>query len=189
MVVLKDEWEGKAVNEAHIVHSDEYFLLEEEVYQFIGVDEIKGVAAIRRLDATDLIRSPQAGFVPPFFSEKDYVTGREVSIDDYRGKHVLLDLMSTSCGPCIMEFPRLKRLMSTYGPDKFAVIGIIGNSKEDHMIEIHNLFWPQVLSNDVVRLYKVLGYPTTYIISPEGKVIYKNVKGEELEKLLAEIIK
>lgn len=71
-------------------------------------------------------------------------------------------------------------------------MGIIGASKPENvekLIDKHELTWYQVLSDEIVEKYGVVEYPTTFLISPEGVVLHKNIKGEVLEEHLAELFK
>jgi hypothetical protein len=70
-------------------------------------------------------------------------------------------------------------------------LGIIGHSKPEDvakLIDKHKLTWSQILSGEIVKQHGVMSYPSTLLISPEGKVVFKDIKGEELEKVLAELI-
>ncbi|WP_407654614.1 TlpA family protein disulfide reductase [Catalinimonas niigatensis] len=118
------------------------------------------------------------------------MTDREVSTSQF-GKFIYLDFWATWCGPCIKEFPRLKKLSEQYNKDKFEIIGIVGASKSDaikKVIEKRGVNWRQIHSDKIVDKYQIREYPTTFLISPDGKIIGKNIRGEELEKRLAELI-
>jgi hypothetical protein len=70
---------------------------------------------------------------------------------------------------------------------KFEIISIVGDSTSeslDKMIEKHSILWPQVVSNDINRIkeeYGIKGYPTTFLLNPDGVIIAKNIRGQELE--------
>jgi peroxiredoxin len=168
-----------------------YFILGDNIYQYVDVDYNKLVVRVRKMKDGKNLRAAQVGFTAPFFQGKDFVSGKEFSIDQLKGKYVLLDFWFTTCAPCIEEFPKLKALTTQYKTDKFEVIGIVAHSKPEQlsgMIEKHGLSWKQVLSDDIAKQHGVTSFPYTLLISPEGKVIRKNLRGEELEKILAELI-
>jgi peroxiredoxin len=191
MVVLTDIVRGKTVDLSVPVRPNQYFYLGSDMYQYVGVDAKKIVISIKKMQNPDTVKSAQVGFTAPGFQAKDFKSGKEVAIEELRGKYVLLDFWATWCGPCIKEFPRLKALTAHYNKSKFEVVGIIGASRPEdvaRLIDKHELTWKQLLSDEIVEQHGVNYYPSTLLISPEGKVIYKDIKGEELEKVLAELI-
>lgn len=192
MVVLTEKTKGKTVDLSVPVRPNQYFYLGNKMYQYLGVDEKKKSIKIKHMQDTGTVKSAQVGFTTPDFKGKDFKTDKEVAMKQLKGKYVLLDFWATWCGPCIKEFPRLKALASRYDKSKFEIVGIIGLSKPEDvakLIDRHELTWTQVFSDEIVEQHGINSYPSTLLISPEGKVIYKDIKGEELEKVLAELIK
>lgn len=115
----------------------------------------------------------------------------------FRGKYVLIDFWSSWCGPCKASFPYMKELYEHYRGDKFEILGVsIDQDKTAWLNELkkQQLTWPQVLDtkNVSVNSFAVTAVPTAYLISPEGKIIMKQVGfGEEgdgeVEKKLKEL--
>jgi thiol-disulfide isomerase/thioredoxin len=191
MLVLTGKAKDKTVDLSTPVRPNQYFFLGGDVYQYLGVDEKKMVMRISRVQNADLVRSAQIGFSTLDFSGTDFTSGSVMAMEQLKGKYVLLDFWATWCAPCIKEFPRLKDLTARYDSSKFVVLGIIGHSKPEDvtkLIDKHQLTWSQILSDEIVKQHGVMSYPSTLLISPEGKVIIKDIKGEELEKVLAELI-
>ncbi len=192
LVVLTDKARNRTVDLSVPVRPNQYFYLGDVMYQYLGVNGEKSVARIRKVQHPDTVKSAQIGFPTLDFKGKDFKSEKEVTTEQLKGKYVLLDFWATWCGPCIKEFPRLKALTDQYDKSKFEVVGIIGQSKPEDvakLIEKHGLTWSQVLSDKIVEQHGVASYPSTLLISPEGKVIYKDIKGEELERVLAELMK
>ena len=192
LVVLTDKARNKTVDLSVPVHPNQFFYLGNVMYKYLGIDGKKSVARFRKVQHPDTIKSAQVGFATLDFKGKDFKTEKEVTTEQLKGKYVLLDFWATSCGPCIAEFPRLKALTAQYDKSKFEIVGVIGKSKPEDvakLIEKHGLTWSQVLSDEIVEQHGVVSYPSTLLISPEGKVIYKDIKGEKLEKVLAELLK
>lgn len=104
--------------------------------------------------------------------------GEQVSLKDWRGKVVLLNLWATWCGPCRKEMPALQRLQQTLGSDKFQVValavdkaGLEGTRKflKDNKIE-HLATFADPTARDGMKL-KVIGMPTSILIDAQGREI------------------
>jgi len=174
------------------VSPNQYFHLGEKIYQYLGIDAIKKTAKIKSVKHVDNLKSAEVGFQSPDFKGTDFKTGIVVDLEQFKGKYILLDFWATWCRPCLEEFPKLKDLSALYDKSKFEIVGIIGDSKPENaakLIEKYELTWHQILSDEIAAQYGVVSYPTTFLISPEGKITHKNIKGEALEKLLAELFK
>jgi peroxiredoxin len=192
MIVVTDKDKQKSVEHTVPVPPNQYFHLGEDVYQYLGIDAAKKTARIKRVKDVEVLKSAQIGFTSPDFQGKDFKTGEAIAMDQFKGKYILLDFWATWCGPCIEEFPRLKALTSQYEESKFEIVGIIGDSKPEtveKLIDKYGLSWYQILSDEIVEQYGVLNYPATFLISPEGKILHKDLRGEELEKVIAGLIK
>jgi thiol-disulfide isomerase/thioredoxin len=126
-------------------------------------------------------------------TQKDQPT----TFSSFRGKYVLIDFWASWCGPCKASFPYVKELYQQYRSDKFEILGIsIDQHKTAWLNELEKqqLPWPQLLDtkNVSVNSFAVTAVPTAYLISPEGKIIMKQVGlGEEgdgeIEKKLKEL--
>ena len=111
----------------------------------------------------------------PNFTLPD-LNGKQVSLSDFRGKWVVLDFWGSWCGWCIKGFLQLKEAYKEYG-DKIVVIGIDCNESEDEWREGVKKYQLPGLNlyngNDqkIYQDYKIEGFPTKVIISPEGKLV------------------
>jgi len=104
--------------------------------------------------------------------------GEEVSLKDWKGKVVLLNVWATWCAPCREEMPALDRLQGELGSDKFQVValavdksGLDGARKflTDIKVEKLALFADPTARDGTVL--KVYGMPTTILIDREGREI------------------
>lgn len=110
---------------------------------------------------------------------------QSITFSSLRGKYVLIDFWSSWCGPCKASFPHMKEVYKKYRSDKFEILGIsIDQDKNAWLNELkkQELPWPQVLDtkNVSVNSFAVTAVPTAYLISPDGKIIMKQIGfGEE----------
>jgi peroxiredoxin len=128
------------------------------------------------------------------------VDGRSVDLRDYRGKVVLLEFWSKSCGPCIQSIPDLKKLDERFAPRGFAIIGVNMDTKRadaEEIIKKHALPWPQSFDGKgedtaLAKRFLVWSIPRGVLIDREGRLRglacdVRNSDGPEfIERLLAE---
>jgi len=131
---------------------------------------------------------------PNFISKN--TNGEDVSLTSYRGKYVMLDFWASWCLPCRAQNPHVKKMFDKYKKDGFAILGVsLDQSKEWWLkaIKMDGITWDQVsdlngFKGNSSQVYGIAAVPTTFLIDPSGKIIAKNLHGEELEKKLAEIL-
>ena len=115
------------------------------------------------------------GYQVPEFSLID-IEGKEVSLSDFRGKHVLLDFWGTWCRYCVMGIPEMKEYYQKYS-DKIEFIGIDCRETQEAWkagVEKYGLEWTNLYNGydqSLIVEYGIQGYPSKIIISPDGKVV------------------
>ncbi|MGN6421346.1 MAG: redoxin domain-containing protein [Pseudobacter sp.] len=137
------------------------------------------------------------GATAPDFTQND-VNDQPVKLSDFRGKYVLLDFWASWCGPCRAENPNYVKAYNQYKDKSFTILGVSLDQpgKKDAWlaaIKKDGLEWPQVSdlrywNNEVAKLYDVKAVPGNFLIDPNGKIIAKNLRGEELQKKLADLL-
>ncbi len=129
----------------------------------------------------------------PDFSTTD-IDGNPISLKDYRGKVVLLDFWTTTCGPCIAEMPNMKKVYDAYKDVGFDVIGVNIDANETDLhefLKVCNLPWRQIFGGQdspLKKLYHVRGVPSPWLMDKEGKVISYQARGTALNKLVRDIV-
>ncbi len=122
--------------------------------------------------------------------------GKMLKLSDLRGKIVLLDFWASWCRPCRMENPNVVSLYTRYNAQGFEVFSVSMDRDRDawlKAIENDGLVWPNHVSDlkgwtsSGGMAYGVTSIPTTVLIDRDGKVIAKNLRGEELGQKLKEI--
>jgi thiol-disulfide isomerase/thioredoxin len=134
-----------------------------------------GVVSVERPRLGEFI--PNSPPIPaPTISVVD-LAGNTVSLSDFAGRLVLINLWATWCEPCLREMPSLERMQSRLG-DKITVVAISedrGGSKtvEPFINKLGLKSFKTYLDpkSDAGRAFKVAGLPTSFLIDREGRVL------------------
>ncbi len=111
-----------------------------------------------------------------YFSLKN-LDGGEVSLDQLRGKYLLINFWATWCGPCKVEMPSLQALYTRFKSEKFEVLAIsndmFGEKVVRPYVEANRLDFTVLLDQNlkVSHKYGVVTLPTSFLVDPEGKII------------------
>ncbi len=115
----------------------------------------------------------------PAFTLKNLETNETVSLEQLRGKPVVLNFWASWCGPCKQEHPYLEWAKREYG-DRVVFLGIIFEDTEDNakaFLRRYGAPFPQLIDpNSLTSVaYAVSGVPETYFISRDGVIIDKHL--------------
>jgi peroxiredoxin len=112
----------------------------------------------------------------PNFTLKN-LDGKEISLSEFRGKHVLVNFWATWCGPCKIEMPSLEALYKRFKDKNFALLAIsndmFGANIVRPFVKAHKINFPVLLDQrlKVSNAFGVVSLPTTFMIDPQGKII------------------
>ncbi len=161
-------------------------------YRFEKVLNAGESVMLTKLSKIDQGFGTEIGSMAFLFTSKS-INGELIDLKKLRGNYVLLDFWGTWCAPCVAEIPTLKEVLQKYGSKNFKLIGIANDTGEKvkAFVNQNEISWPQILqqkSKEIINLYNVKSYPTTFLIDPEGRIIAKNIRGKQLKLKLAELL-
>ena len=133
--------------------------------------------------------------VAPDFTLKD-VDGKSHKLSDYRGKVVMINFWATWCPPCRFELPSMQRAYEKLKKAGVEFLAINLGEDADTIFTFtadYPVTFPLLMDLDssVSNMYPVIGLPTTYFVSPKGRLIYRAIGSREwdekqmLEKILS----
>lgn len=125
------------------------------------------------------------------------INGTNVHLYDVLGKgYVLIDFWASWCAPCRKENPNLIKLYEKYKAKNFEIVGVSLDNKTEpwiNAIEKDGLQWAQWIDKNAwagegVKNYGVRLIPSNFLIDKEGVIVAKNLKGEDLEHFLSDLL-
>jgi peroxiredoxin len=182
-----------------IISSLSYDMDADEIDSLLnGLDNtLLALPEIKRLkEKVAAMKTVAVGHMAPDFKMND-VNGSPVTLSSKIGsKLLLLDFWAAWCNPCRQENPNLVKIYNEYHKKGFDVFGVsLDNSKEAWVKAIADdkLAWTQVSDlkrgdNAAAKLYSVNSIPSNFLLDETGKIIARNLRGEELYNKVSEVL-
>ena len=159
---------------------------------------VKGYPSAQQLrERIDIAKRTSIGQMATDFTQNDTL-GNPVSLSSLRGKYLLVDFWESWCGPCRAENPNVVDAFHKYQSKGFSVLGVSldrPGAKDAWLKAIHddNLTWTHVSDlqwwdNGVAQLYGIPSIPQNLLLDPAGRIIGKNLRGQDLHNKLEEVL-
>ena len=121
--------------------------------------------------------------------------GKRQSLSDYvgKGQYVLADFWASWCGPCRREIPHIAAVYNKYKAEGLVVLGVATWDKpadtQKAMKEL-DITWPQIMNAQYAGsdAYGIEGIPQIILFGPDGTILKRNLRGEEMVRTIDEIM-
>ncbi len=145
--------------------------------------------------ALDVALVTGVGRPAPDFTQTD-TKGKPVALSSLKGQYVLVDFWASWCGPCRAENPNVLKSYRAYHSKGFTVLGVSLDDKKNPWlaaIRKDDLPWTELSDlkgwkNSAAVLYGIEGIPMNYLLDKNGIIVAKGLRGDDLEKKLAEFL-
>jgi len=121
----------------------------------------------------------EVGSSAPTFQATDLKTGQRLTLADFKGQVVLLNVWATWCEPCKVEMPSLEQLEKEVGPQGLKIVAVSIDEGGDDVVRQfardYGLTF-QILhdqSGKIQRIYQTTGVPESFVINRQGKIVKK----------------
>ena len=158
----------------------------------VSEDVKKNTAVKAFVERVNKLKSLLVGNQAPDFSIDGFVDGQKFDLSQFKGKYVLLDFWASWCGPCREENPNVVKAYNTYKNRNFTILGISLDKDKaawGQAIKQDGLTWNHAgeladFEGKTVKLYQVQAIPASFLLDPTGKIIARDLRGEDLDAFL-----
>jgi thiol-disulfide isomerase/thioredoxin len=188
----------KSVAGAYFVTTEFNYTLSELDSIYNAFDStIKNTTYVKKIkESIDAIKRTAVGQQAPEF-EINNINGKPIALSSLRDKYIFVDFWASWCAPCRAENPTIVKAYKQYKGKEFEILGVsLDDNKQDWLAAIKKdkLPWLHVSDlkgweSSVVALYGIRGIPSNFLMDKEGKIIARDLHGDQLQKKLEVIFK
>jgi len=168
------------------------------LYNQLSPSVKKSMAGKSYAKTLEAMRATGIGQIAPDFELPD-TSSNMVKLSSFRGKYLLLDFWASWCPVCRESSPTVLKAYTRYKNKGFNVLSVSldkPGAKETWLTAIHHdgLVWTQVSDlkfwqSPIVSLYKLTALPQNFLIDPSGRIIARDLRGEDLENKLEQVLR
>lgn len=167
---------------------DFYDLLTENARQYPQLKEI-----YKSFDAQR--KTAEGKMFVDFTIKGGSLSGTDVSLSDFvgKGKYVLVDFWATWCGPCKREIPNLRQIYKDFG-DKITVLSVaVWDKREatEKFIKQNDMPWNHIVDAQQIPTdaYGIAGIPQIILFAPDGTIVKRDLRGEQIRQQIEKVLK
>lgn len=142
------------------------------------------------------VENSSVGKKAPGITQFD-LEGNPYSLQDLRGKFVLVDFWASWCPPCREENPKLVAIYQDFKDKNFEILGVSFDrdlKAWKKAVDDDKLTWKHISdlqhwNNGAAGVYGIKAIPQNVLVNPEGIIVARNLHGDDLRKKLEEILK
>jgi peroxiredoxin len=174
---------------------DDYSLLDKDFSELPDLikNSVTGKYVSNKIEGAKAVA---VGKNAPSFSQTS-IERKVVSLENFKGKYVLLDFWASWCVPCRKEHPNFLKIYEKYQAKNFEIVSISIDEDKTAWInasKADKINWTSLLdikgqANEVAVKYGVQAVPANFLIDPNGVIVAKNLDSETLEKTLVDLLK
>jgi peroxiredoxin len=181
-LILKNSWQFELPEMEEIFATFDTSLKVSSYYQSI-------------MSRIDVLRKVAIGQPAVDFTMNDSL-GKPVALSSFKGKYLLVDFWASWCGPCRGENPNVVKAYQGYNSKGFDILGVSFDKDREKWIQAtkdDNLTWNHVSDlqgwgNTAGKVYGVNSIPANVLLDKDQKIIGKNLRGDDLQNKLAELL-
>lgn len=167
-----------------------YTIFDDDIYK-----PLRGNSRFEEL--AEIVKKKNGLGLPPKPFVSKTISGKEVALEMYKGKVLLLDFWATWCPPCRAEMPNVIKCYSEFKDKGLEIIGFANENYSETLtdyLKTNKINWPIVSIDkgnykELAIVYSVTNIPASFLIDKKGIVRHINLTGDKLWNAIAELVK